>query len=236
MEKILSLPLLCLLVTLAAGCATGHHSKEANARLKELVPGKAAVTIPKKDSVLKRNGKMAVYLGMESMELAGRVGPAGDWQWDARDIKLVETYLKTLENDGFISEYVFLSHEKGKNMPVEKALEKARAVNADSLLVIQSIIEVDRHFNPAAILDLTIICAFLVPGSEVDAYAVSRSALLDIGTGKNLFLLKHETMQRKAGPTLMLKNKDAVIPAKKLLLRKALREIYRYARFNVRLE
>jgi len=89
---------------------------------------------------------------------------------------------------------------------------------ADALLVISDVSSVDRYNNPAALLYLTIVGAYLVPGTHSDALVMMRSSLWDVRNGYLYATQDAEGMGKRIGPAFVTEDIDAVYAAKKMAI------------------
>jgi len=101
----------------------------------------------------------------------------------AEDRKAWET---TLRDNYFIKDVIFLSTLFSPSMNVRdvRLLRKnAATLNCDLLLIYGVSCDYSRQANPLALLYLTIIGAFIVPGDSVTTGCMAKAALMDVRSG-----------------------------------------------------
>jgi len=211
--------LLGFLLFLFAGCSTGFHQDRVSQLLNQ-----STLLNNYSDSIPESLGKVAVWMNIETLNNRGELESI--WKWNKKDVELVGSYLDSMKKDKRISEYYFLKtsllEEKSINGIIAKTSD-----NTNTVIVIKTIVELDKYFNPAALLDLTIIGAYWIPGSNRDAYAKTRIEVIDLDSKRIISHFDGEGCDKISKPSFLIDSEEAVSKAKLDSLRNALRAFYK---------
>ena len=101
----------------------------------------------------------------------------------------------------------------GKGELKELQLAAAKC-GADVLLVVDGASQSDRYMNPAAVLYLTIVGGYLVPGSHVDSLFMIEGCLFDVDNGFLYTSARAEGVGKIVRPSFLIEEKDAIAEAK----------------------
>jgi hypothetical protein len=207
---------------LSFGCSTGLHSSKMSELLKI-----SDYTVREKE-ISSANpssfGNAAVWMNIETMNRRG--GLESKWKWEQHDVNIAKSYLDSMVKDGQINGYKFVKTSELETKTVESLAKKA-GEDADSAIVIKTLVEVDWYFNPAAILDLTIIAAYWIPGSNRDALAKTKIEFIDLKHKKLLFSSEGEELSRICEPAFLIDTNEVVSEAKINSLREAFKGLYK---------
>ena len=88
------------------------------------------------------------------------------WQWNHEDELILIPYFDRLVKKRIFSDYFFLPEDAFKPDDIDGVFRQAEKDGAEAILSIRSISFVDWYYNPAGILDLTLIGTFWIPGSK----------------------------------------------------------------------
>ncbi|MFA6567748.1 MAG: hypothetical protein WCS96_06005 [Victivallales bacterium] len=220
-----SLVVSAMALTFLAGCTMGYDRGAAESRL-----GKVVIDdVSSKPNTIKTPLKVALFADMETM-----ISPeefVETWDWSAGDKKLIVSYLENLEELGYISDYFIVPDNPGFSMQdINYMINEARKKDADVLISLRGIIKVNRYFNPAAILDLTILGACLFPGSNCDALLLVNMDMWNVKGKDCILTVNGEGIKRISEPTFLLEPEDAVISVRRDTLRKVLSEFKKRCR------
>ncbi len=202
-----------------AGCASGLHPLKVD----ELM-GASEFKGEKADALGGSFGRTAVWMNIETMNSDGELEPL--WKWSKTDLGICSSYMDTLVKEKTMSGYYFVKTSELESRDLDGVLKKA-AEGTDSVIMIRTVVEADKYFNPVAILDLTILGAYWFPGSNRDAYAKTRVELVDLKTKRLLLSCKGEGRMKVSKPTFMIDTEEVVSKAKSDSLRNALREFFK---------
>ncbi len=209
---------LSISMLILSGCASGLHKEKLETLMSENAFKGELEPETKADY-----GKIAVWMNIETVNSKGEFEQK--WKWDKNDLNIVESYLSSLKKERKISSHYFVKTselaEKNFDSLVKKTTE-----GTNSALIIRTFVETDRYFNPAAILDLTIIGAYWFPGSNRDALAKTRVELLDIASKKLIFASEGQGTTRLTKPSFLIDTEEVVSKAKSDSLRDAMRKIF----------
>ncbi|MBA4149078.1 MAG: hypothetical protein H0X66_13265 [Verrucomicrobia bacterium] len=106
-------------------------------------------------------------------------------------------------------------YSSGRNETSSEELKKqatglrnlAREMGAEYLLITGGNIDSYETRNPAAALDLTIVGAAVVPGTRISSEGKGAAALLDVETGRVIFLVSSELNKSSLSPTFFSDSK-----------------------------
>ncbi|MFN0243176.1 MAG: hypothetical protein ACKVWV_09825, partial [Planctomycetota bacterium] len=113
-------------------------------------------------------------------------------RWTEKERAIIQGWGAEAKSTGLVSAFEMIpaaSWELSKSSDDQSGLESLRVAaarqHADALLVIRDIDDWSQWINPLSILDLTIVCAFFVPGHTGEAVSMMDALLLD---NRNLYL------------------------------------------------
>jgi rhombotail lipoprotein len=106
---------------------------------------------------------------------------------------------------------------RGSNNLKDLRLAAAR-YGADALLIINDASSVDRYNNPAAFFYLTIIGAYLVPGTHSEALVMIKASLWDVRNEYLYATEEAEGIAKRIGPAFVLEDVDSIDQAKHLAI------------------
>jgi hypothetical protein len=155
--------------------------------------------------------RVAVYLCPDS---------GGLWRWTAKDKETLDRCGDTLRAEGIVSD-LFVMSDLVVQGTDEKQLRLAAAKHgADALLIVKGAAQIDSYVNPLAVLNLTLVGGYIVPGSHRDALFLMHGCLIDVGNG---FLYASVESEGEGGvirPTFLIEDKDAAMVAKRRAVEK----------------
>ncbi|MEI6422794.1 MAG: hypothetical protein WCP55_11280 [Lentisphaerota bacterium] len=210
---------------LLTGCTMGYDKEAAERRLEKVTLDEVSL----KPNTIKTPLKVAVFADMETMNSPEEF--IETWDWGAGDKKLVRSYLVNLQELGYISDYFVIPDEPGLSMQdINYLISEAKKQDADVLITIRGVIKVNRYFNPAAILDLTILGACLFPGTNCDALLLMHMNMWNVKDKNCILNVTGEGIKRISEPTFLMEPDDAVSPVRSDTLRKVLAEFKKRCR------
>lgn len=219
----LAIPAMALLFLV--GCTMGYDKAAAESRLKKITLD----NISQKPNIIRTPLKVAVFADMETMNSSEEFAETCDWS--TGDKKLIVSYLVNLQELGYISDYFGIPDSPDFQMQdINCLIDEAKKQDADVLITLRGIIKVNRYFNPAAILDLTVLGACLFPGSNCDALLLVDMDMWNVKGKDCVLAVKGEGIKRISEPTFLLEPDDAIIPARRDTLRKVLAEFKKRCR------
>ncbi len=228
MKLILRISFLVSIVSLLfmSGCMSAYDRNAAEERLEKVTLDNEIV---QKRSIIRMPIKVAVYIDMETMDSDGNFEET--WDWDRVNRNLILSYLDNLEELGYISDYFLIPDSPDFAMQdINYLVGEADKQNADVLLTLRGVIWVHSYLNPSAILNLTIICGWLVPGSNRDAVLQVRMDLWNVKGKDCILTVKGEGATKLSMPTFLINTEDAVDQVKRDTLRKVLPEFRKRCR------
>ena len=222
-KESLVIPAMALLFLV--GCATGYDKAAAENRLKKITLD----NISQKPNTIRTPLKVALFADMETMNSPEQFEET--WDWSSGDKKLIISYLVNLQELGYISDYFVIPDAPDFSMQdINYLNNEARKQDADVLITLRGIIKVNRYFNPAAILDMTILGACLFPGSNCDALLLLNMDMWNVKDKDCILTVVGEGIKRISEPTFLLEPDDAIVPVRRDTLRKVLAEFKKRCR------
>ena len=216
---LLELALLATISSLLTGCATSFHRENAMARLSDLKPDRSGVVNVEFETPL----KLAVYMDMETINSDGAF--FDKWQWNHEDELILIPYFDRLVKKRIFSDYFFLPENGFDPVDIDGVFKQAEKDGAEAILSIRSISFVDWYYNPAGILDLTLIGTFWIPGSNRDALILIRGDYWDVKNRRLVFSTWSEGLSRTVGPTFIISSENAFKEAKRKSLINFMKEL-----------
>jgi hypothetical protein len=130
----------------------------------------------------------------------------------------MESWATALKNEGIASDVMLMSDLFVPDSHLKDLRVAAARHGADALFVIKGASQRDSYMNPAAVMNLTVVGGFLVPGSHCDALFVMQGGLVDVGNGFIYASVESEGQGKIVRPTFIIEDKDAVEKAKQQAL------------------
>ncbi|CAG1001041.1 hypothetical protein MTYP_02884 [Methylophilaceae bacterium] len=176
---------LILFILILSGCASKNFDM---AKMTAELPGPAVYRDPRtieEIEALKPQLKFPIKLAVTQPFQEGRWG--AETNWSPEELNIIESWGGALKETGFASEIVILPTPfstdcsfKNYYQCVQEQYQKLAArFQADALLVISTINEVNAYPNAFAVLDLTIIGCYIVPAHHVNSHTILEGALID---------------------------------------------------------
>ncbi len=213
--------LLCSLVLSTAACSSGFNRSELRASMSNYASSDYEVTIDRRSGQttaedIKRARALKPQIP-SPFRLAVSLKTAGsslDLRWTQEDREVVHAWRKTLRDRGVVSDIVVMNDliEEGDTL-ADRRLAAAR-YGADALLVLEVASEVDKYTNPLALLYLTIVGAYVAPGTQADALVMMQGAVYDVGNGYLYATAESEGEGDTIAPVAYVEEEDALNEAK----------------------
>lgn len=149
--------------------------------------------------------------------------------WTDTEINVLLSHKNQLKEAGIVSDIYVVSdstvlvRDLTANIrtyaPSLKDLRLAAArYGADALLIVNDASSVDRYNNPAAFFYLTIVGAYLVPGTHSDALVMIKASLWDVQNEYLYATEEAEGIAKRIGPAFVLEDVDSIDQAKKVAI------------------
>jgi hypothetical protein len=225
-----------LLTVVLSGCATGFDRSALSERLQmdkmevldkeaESADNNDTAPKPQKGRTEPSDGEIERARTANSQltfpcRIAVYLKPAKDsnWRWTPQDKEVLNSWATVLRQQG-IASHVFPMAGMFVNDCDLKHLRMAAArYGADALLVVAGAAQTDNYINPAAMLNLTIVGGYIVPGSHSDALFIMQGGLMDVRNGCLYASVEAEGEGSIIRPTFLIEDKDAVAKAKRKAL------------------
>lgn len=194
---------------LLAGCANGFDRAALQERLNDgslQMPDKAIAEVRGTMPQLKLPCRVAVYL---------KPPREANWRWTPEDKAAMEPWAATLKAEGIASEIIPLPDMLIENGTDLKSLRLAAAkCGADVLLVVNGAAQTDSYKNPAAVLNVTLVGGYLVPGSHKDSLFLMEGCLFDVDNAYVYTGVQAEGVGKIVRPTFRIEEKDSITIAK----------------------
>jgi rhombotail lipoprotein len=148
------------------------------------------------------------------------VGSSFPLSWNQSDRDAIKGWAKTLRERGVLSDVVVMNDliEEGESL-ADRRLAAAR-YGADALLLIEAASDIDNYTNPLALLYLTIIGAYIAPGTHADAIVMMQGAVYDVGNGYLYATAESEAEGSTVAPLAYVEDEDALNEAKSIALQR----------------
>lgn len=207
--------LLATLLLAVAGCAQSEGFDRAGLN-KQLSAGPTPAT----DKDIKRVMELTPQVRLP-MTLGLYLRPRGYYgaQWSMKDLDA--EWIETLRERGIVADVVPILSSTVEGHAIDDIRLAAARHHADMVLVVDYATDVDRYNNPLGMLYITIIGAWLAPGTHSDALVVMEGALWDVRNGYLYGTVRSEGEAKKLGPAFLLEDQKAVHDAR----RKALKDL-----------
>jgi rhombotail lipoprotein len=156
-----------------------------------------------------------------------------DWRWTEQDKEAFDKWGLELLKAGivksvFIIPSMFIPHdEDGRYQTIREYRRAAATHGADALLVVRGVSDVDSYLNPSSIFYLTIVGAFLVPGSHKDALFMIQGGLIDVNNGFVYASAEVEAEAKSMRPLALSESGHAIEPAKTKAIERFGTEMFR---------
>ena len=134
--------------------------------------------------------------------------------WREQDKRDIISWGQQLKQSGVVSE-IFIVPDVFEKKDLKDIRLAAAQQGADAVLVIRSVNGTDEYLNPASLLYITIVGAWIVPGSDVDALVMLRGAMWDVGNSYLYVTVESEGESHLVKPSMLLDKNDAIDAAKK---------------------
>src|SRR5436190_1151978 len=89
----------------------------------------------------------------------------------------------------------------------------------DAVLILRSLTDTDTYVNPLAVLDVTIVGMFLIPGHHADALTIVEGLVIDNRNQFLYFAASAEGTGSTLGPLAVVEKRDAVGESRRNALR-----------------
>jgi hypothetical protein len=151
--------------------------------------------------------KLGILLDLETADSSGEYHRY--WNWGDTEKRMVSSYADSLVKEGAVSGYFFITNQDLPLNDLNAVMEKTSGTGADALLTVRGVINVNKYINPIGILDLTIIGALVLPGSNMDVTLLSRLALWDLKAHKPLISLESDGIKKDCSTTIFIRTNSA---------------------------
>lgn len=197
---------LCLV---AFGCAHGFDRDALRERLNDgtlQINDKAIAEARELRPQLKLPCRVALYL---------KPPHDRDWRWAPEDKAQFEALAATLKKEGVASDVFPLPEMLAGKGELKDLRLAAAQCGADVLFVVHGAAQTDSYKNFAAVLNVTVVGGYVVPGSHRDALFMLEGVLIDVDNGYVYGGVQAEGVGKIVRPTFVIEDKDAVAIAKR---------------------
>lgn len=118
-----------------------------------------------------------------------------------------------LKNEGLVSEIIPIVESTVTGEDIADIRLAAARHGADAVLVLDSVSDVDRYNNPLGITYITILAAWLAPGTHSDALVIMNGSLWDVRNGYLYATMRAEGEASDFGPAFLLEDYKVVAAA-----------------------
>ncbi|BBM82578.1 hypothetical protein [Candidatus Uabimicrobium amorphum] len=187
-----------------AGCATGFDRSDLNRRLSQ------QVKISEKDAEIE-----SLFERRPLANLPVKVAIAlNTSHWNEDDKNKILAVGDELVSQGVATDVVLLPQMVMADRNLRTIRLAAARYQADVVFVISSINDLDRYYNPLSVLYITIVGAWVIPGSHIDSLYIAEGTLFDVRNEYIYFSVHAEGEGSTWGPGAIIEANDAIKRAK----------------------
>jgi rhombotail lipoprotein len=135
-------------------------------------------------------------------------------RWTPKDRQCMELWARSLRQEGIATDVVFMSNMFLKSATLREMRATAARYGADALLVVKGTAASTSRTNALALLNLTVLGGYVVPGSRCDALYLLEGGLVDVNNGFLYAAMETEGEGSMLAPTFIMEEKDAIEQAK----------------------
>jgi rhombotail lipoprotein len=207
MQKLfISLLALCLI-----GCSSGFNRDLMSAELSRKgiqITSKSISEIKKRKPQLDLPFRLAVHIEERDLQLKSLIK------------KELKPAVEKIVSEGIASDVFFISETAPWEGPSSsKGLEgirtKAAEYGADAVMIVYGVSDVDSYVNASSILYLTLVGAFIVPGTHKDALYILSGSVWDVNNGFLYAAAEAEGQASIVRPVATIERNEAIRPAMK---------------------
>lgn len=198
-----------LVLLFLTGCSRGFDRGRLSQTLRDapLQINDATIAAQKKiRPQIKSPFRLAIYLAPSDRPYS--------WRWTADDKKRIDVWGVELMKSGIVKDVFIMSEMFAEGWTLLDHRRAAARHGADALLVLQAATDIDSYANPSALLYLTVVGAFIVPGTHRDALFMLQGGLIDVNNGYLYATAESEAEHKSVMPAYFIEDEDAVNPAK----------------------
>jgi hypothetical protein len=142
-----------------------------------------------------------------------------DARWTYKDRQQMEAWFSSLVQEGIATDVVFIPRMFASGETLKELRAAAAKVGADALLVIRGGGAAENRLNALAMLNVTVVGGFLVPGSHSDALYRIEAGLVDVNNGYLYATMEAEGEGMTLAPTFLIEDREAIECAKQEALK-----------------
>ena len=131
-------------------------------------------------------------------------------RWEDADKKRFEEWIATLKARGVVSDAFFIPDIATNSDDLPQLRLAAAKLGADTLLVVKAAADTDRYLNPSAILYLTLVGYYFIPGSHADALVMLTGAVFDVKNEYIYATADAEGEEHSWGPGAFVSSEESV--------------------------
>lgn len=205
-----------LLILLAGGCAgsaefdrTAMRATLGSAEIPaaQHAPAVAHADMPNPPHPL----RLALYFVERDLPVQHKVRLA---KWTDMDKGALMKELSPLQNEGIVADTLLLVDSTIRGYDVQKIRRAAARYDADAVLIVEGVGSVDRYNNGYAAWYVTLIGAYVAPGTVSDALFMIHSSLWDARTERLYATQTAEGRSTLTGSAVLLEDGQVLAQAK----------------------
>ena len=131
-----------------------------------------------------------------------------------------------LKKEGIVSEFTIIPNmlldlgpDRNRSSYVKAVRVAAARMQADAVLFLRSVTDTDSYANPLAVLDITIVGMFLIPGHHRDALTILEGMVIDNRNQFVYFATSVEGTGSATAPLTGFDSRDAIAESRRNALR-----------------
>ena len=205
-----------LLILLAGGCAGStdfdRTAMRATLGIAEIPAAQHASAIAHADMPNPPHPlRLALYFVEKDMPLRHKIRLA---KWTDMDKGALMKELRPLQNEGIVADTLLLTDSTIHEYDVHKIRQAAVRYGADAVLIVEGVGSVDRYNNGYAAWYVTLIGAYVAPGTVSDALFMIHSSLWDARTERLYATQTVEGRSTLTGSAVLLEDGQVLAQAK----------------------
>lgn len=205
-----------LLILLAGGCAGSAEfdrtAMRATLGIAEIPVAQHASAIAQADMPNPAHPlRLALYFVERDLPIQHKIRMA---KWTDMDKGALMKELRPLQNEGIVADTLLLADSTIHGYDVSKIRQAAARYDADAVLIVEGVGSVDRYNNGYAAWYVTLIGAYVAPGTVSDALFMIHSSLWDARTERLYATQTAEGRSTLTGSAVLLEDGQVLAQAK----------------------
>jgi rhombotail lipoprotein len=147
------------------------------------------------------------------------------FRWQEQDQSAVLGAMGRLQDAGVVSDVFVLADSVFPADSVRAARFAAALQNADAVLIVTGVSEVQRHSNAAALLYATVVGLWVAPGSHAEGICLATGSVWDVRSGTLFAAAEAQATWSQTAPVMHVDEEEVVSGAKRSALATLARDL-----------